>query len=202
MNFNEYSFYVCDTETTSLDSREGDVIEVSFIRLNDNAQRTWFIKPVNFSGISQDALRVNGHKLEDLNHSTKFGRDTYNERSRVIVDIENWVMEDGFTTDRRCLIGQNISFDKDYLFQTWKKSGSQSTFPFGRKSIDTMQLVFAMDLACGRNRSYYNLSSLVDDYGVKKEKAHRADADTRMTRDLWYKVFGELQSKFNNGSGS
>jgi len=201
LNFNEYSFYVCDTETTSLDNREGDIIELSLIRLNDNQQRTWLLKPVNFSGISAEALRVNGHKLEDLNHSTKFGKDTYVDRSKVVAEIENWVMEDGFTSDRRCLIGQNISFDKEYLIQLWKKCGAQDTFPFGRKMIDTMQIVFAMDLASGRNRQHYSLSSLVEDYGVKKEKAHRADADTRMTRDLWFKVFSELQSIFNRSAG-
>lgn len=183
-----FVFYVLDTETTGFDEIENDVIELSIYRLNDDAQKTWYLKPLNENTIEAGALRVNGHKLEDLKHQTKYGRDTYMAPDKVLVDVENWMMDDGVTSEDRILIGQNPSFDKKFLERLWKKCNSSGTFPFGRKMMDTIQLALLLDLATGSKRKAYNLSSLVDAFGVKKEKAHRADADTRMTKELYMKM--------------
>lgn len=183
-----FVFYVLDTETTGFDEIENDVIELSIYRLNDDTQKTWCLKPLNEKTIEAGALRVNGHKLEDLTHQTKFGRETYLPADKTLIDVENWMMEDGVTSEDRILIGQNPSFDKKFLERLWKKCNSEGTFPFGRKMIDTIQLALLMDLATGNSRKAYNLSSLADAFGVKKEKAHRADADTRMTKELYLKM--------------
>lgn len=192
-DFNGFVVYVVDTETTGFDDRLNDVIEISMYRLNDDTQKTWCLKPLNNDTIEAGALRVNGHKLEDLKHETKFGRETYLAPPKVLIDIENWMMEDGVTSEDRLLIGQNVSFDKGFLKELWKKCDSAGTFPFGRKMMDTIQIVILMDLAKGVKRKGYTLGSLADDFGVKKEKAHRADADTRMTKELWLKQIAFFQ---------
>ena len=94
-NFMNYVIYVADVETTGLDSRIHDVIELSLNRLSDNVQKTWCLKPLNIPGIDPGALRVNGHKLEDLKHETKHGRETYLDPRKVIVEIENWMGRSG-----------------------------------------------------------------------------------------------------------
>ena len=68
---NDFVFYVCDTETTSLDNSVGDIIELSLFRLSDNVQKTWCLKPLNFDGIDMGALKVNGHKYDDITHKQK-----------------------------------------------------------------------------------------------------------------------------------
>ena len=95
MNF--INLYVLDTETTGLDASKNDVIELSIIRLATDEQRTWCLKPINFEDISLDALRVNGHKLEDLKGLTKDGRERYCTPNKILVEVENWLMEDGVT---------------------------------------------------------------------------------------------------------
>jgi len=187
MDFNGFVIYVVDTETTGFDDRLNDIIEISMYRLNDDSQKTWCLKPLNNDTITAGALRVNGHKLEDLKHETKLGRETYLSPDKVLVDIENWMMEDGVTSEDRILVGQNVSFDKGFLRHLWEKCGSEGTFPFGRKMMDTIQIVLLMDLCKGVKRKSYTLGSLASDFDIKKEKAHRADADTRMTKDLWLK---------------
>lgn len=182
------SIYVVDTETTGFDADKNAVIELSIYRLSDDAQKTWCLKPFDTDIIEAAALRVNGHKLEDIKHETKVGRDTYLSPQKVIVDVENWMMEDGVTSEDRLLLGQNPSFDKNFMEKLWQKCGSRGTFPFGRKMLDTIQIVLMMDLAKGFKRQGYNLGYLVDDFGIKKEKAHRADADTRMTKELFLKL--------------
>lgn len=183
----DYVFYFVDTETTGLDSRINDVIELSALRMNDGVQKTWTMKPTNLETIDVGALRINGHKMEDLRWETKAGRDTYPDPSKVIVDVENWIMEDGVPTEQRVLIGQNVSFDREFLTQLWTKCNSKDSFPFGRRYLDTMVVEMFLDLCQGKMAEGYSLSNLVKKYGVKNEKAHSAAADTKATREVFEK---------------
>lgn len=194
----EFIIYCVDTETTGFDPIVNDVIELSIYRLNDDIQKTWCLKPFNKDGIEQGALRVNGHKREDLVGETKFGRDTYLDPNKVLVEIENFLMEDNSLSEDRILLGQNPSFDKLFMEHLWKKCNTFGSFPFGRKIIDTIQIVLLMDLAIGHKRDAYGLGSLVKDFDIKKDKAHRADSDTRMTKDLWLKLLDIAKEAFGN----
>ena len=182
-----FAVYVIDTETTGLDDSSNEIIELSILRLNDEVQRTWYIKPTKYDTITQDALRVNGHKLEDLKWQTTYGRETYRELSKVLPEIENFFMDDLEASDGRILVGQNVVFDLGFVRRLWEKANTLATFPFGDrpKVIDTIQLALLLDLIKGTREQYYNLTSLVERYGVKKEKAHKADSDTRMCKNVF-----------------
>lgn len=187
MNF---SFYVTDIETTGLDSHVHDVIEISMYRLGDTseaAQKTWCLKPLTPETIDQDALRINGHKLDDLLHKTKEGRERYLEPRKVIVDIENWLADDGLPADKRFLIGQNIGFDKDRLEMLWTKCESKDSFPIGRRMMDTMILELFFDFCKGSFAEGYSLNQIIKKYGVKNEKAHSAAADVKATKEVFEK---------------
>lgn len=184
----DYVIYVADVETTGLDSRVGDVIELSLYRLRDDVQKTWCIKPFNPDNIDPDSLRINGHKREDLLHHTKEGRELYQDPNKVIVEVENWVMEDGAPTANRILAGQNIGFDVDFLEQHWIKGQVRDSFPFSvKRMLDTMQLEFFMDLCKGKMAEGYSLKNLTAKYGLKNEKAHTAAADTKVTKEVLLK---------------
>ncbi len=185
-----YVFYVADIETTGLDSHRHDVIELSLFRLGDNsenAQRTWCLKPLTPETIDPDALRINGHKLEDLLHKTKEGRERYQEAEKVLIEVENWLADDMVPAEKRFLVGQNIAFDKDRLEQLWIKCNSKDSFPFGRRLMDTMQIELFLDYCKGQFAEGYSLSNLVKKYGVKNEKAHTAAADTKATKEVFEK---------------
>ncbi len=183
----KFELYFADTETTGLDHLKNEIIELSIYRLSDDSQRTWCLKPKKYDTIQPDALRVNGHKLEDLKHQTKFGEETYIEPAKVIPDIENWMLLDGMAAEDRILIGQNPRFDLEFLQDLWRTQSSMETFPWGNRpfTIDTRELSVFLDLVFGTRHQYYNLGSLVERYKVKKEKAHAAAADTRMCRDVF-----------------
>jgi len=180
-----YEFYIADSETTGLDPVENDVIETSLIRLSTQEQKTWLLKPININNISTNALRVNGHKLEDILHQTKEGRENYLDPNKIIVDIENWVMDDGVPAQNRFLIGQNIGFDRSMFENLWKKCNASGSFPFGRRMIDTMGIELFFDYCIGKFAEGYSLSNLTKKYGVKNEKAHSAAADTKATKDVF-----------------
>lgn len=199
----KYEFYVTDVETTGLDSHAHDVIELSMLRLSTGEQKTWSLRPTNPDAIDLGALRVNGHKLEDLRWETKLGRETYRNASEVLVEVENWLAEDGVPATHRALLGQNISFDKDFLEQLWTKCNSKDSFPFGRRYLDTMIIEIFIDYCRGQMGEGYSLGNLVKKYGVKNEKAHTAEADVKATKEVFLKqveFFQEKLGKLDIGS--
>ncbi len=202
-----YVIYVCDTETTGLNAVENDVIELSMFRLipqGDDSykedQRTWLIKAINPKTISDEALNKNGHKREDILHLSKFGKENYLLPQEVVDQVETWMMEDNVSAVDRVFAGQNPKFDLDFLKELWKRCDrpTENDFPFmignGNRVIDTKQIVVLFDICTGRRRKYYNLSSLVKAVGVKKGKAHKADEDTRMTKDLMMKLISIIKT--------
>lgn len=184
----DYVIYVADVETTGLDNRVNDVIELSLHRLTDDVQKTWCMKPFNPSAIDPDSLRINGHKLEDILHQTKEGRERYLDPIQVMIEVENWTMEDGVPTAQRILAGQNVQFDVNYLEQHWIKGKAKDSFPFSvKRQLDTMQIEFFMDLCKGQMSEGYSLNLLTKKYGLKNEKAHTAAADVKVTKDILMK---------------
>lgn len=191
-----YIIYVSDTETTGLDKDLNEIIELSMIRLyldgkKEQEQKTWLMKALKPETIQEEALKINGHKREDILGLTAYGKENYIHPVELLPQIENWIAEDDVTSADRVLGGQNIGFDFDIMESTWKRHNAFDTFPFlaghKRQTVDTKQLALFIDIIAGKRRKFYNLGSLVKAYGVKKEKAHRAAADTRMTAELLLK---------------
>lgn len=198
-----YVIYVIDCETTSLDTLNGDVVEISAARLipRDNGsyeeeQRTWLLKALNPKAITDEALKINGHVREDILCLTKEGKEKYKHPLDVVNDIELWMMDDNVSSMDRIFAGQNPFFDIEALKHLWKKVG-KNDFPFAiennNRVIDTKQMVVLFDVCTGKRRKYYNLSNLVKACGVKKGKAHRADEDVRMTKDLLLKLISFIK---------
>ena len=183
-----YSFYVTDIETTGLDSHLHDVIELSMYRMgdtSDNAQKTWCFKPLTPDTIDPAALRVNGHKLDDLLWKTKEGKDRYIDPNTALVDVENWLANDGLPAEKRFLVGQNVGFDKDRLEQLWIKCNSKDSFPIGRRMIDTMILELFFDYCKGQFAEGYSLNNIIKKYGITNTKAHTAAADVVATKQVF-----------------
>lgn len=185
---NNFNIYILDTETTGL-STDHSIIELSILRMNGGDQKTWLIEPLNKNNIDKDALRVNKHIEDDILHKTANGREKYIHPSIVLPEIENWLNEDGGTSDDRIMAGQNVcGFDKSMLISLWEKSNSLETFPFNKKLIlDTLIIEVFLDVIRNKREDYYSLGSLVDRYQIKKLKQHRADTDVIMTKDVLLK---------------
>lgn len=188
-----YVLYVGDTETTGLDPDKNEIVELSLIRtfLNSDKpdeQKTWLIRATMPLNISDEALAVNGHKREDILGLSKHGKENYILPKDVLPQIENWLAEDDCLAADRVLCGHNVKFDFDMLEAMWKRNGSEETFPFltGSKklTIDTKEITLFIDILIGKKRKFYNLGSVIKAFGIKKEKAHRADSDTRVTAEL------------------
>jgi DNA polymerase III alpha subunit (gram-positive type) len=197
-----YIIYVCDTETTGLEVGVNEIIELSLYRLDlenpdNNDQKTWLLRALKPETISDEALAVNGHLREDILCLTKNGKENYKHPEYVIADIESWIGEDNMSANDRVLAGQNIEFDYKHMECLWNNQSAIDTFPFSigynKLLLDTKLLTIAIDICVGRKREAYNLGSLVKAFGIKKEKAHKADADVRMTKDLLVKYLNTIK---------
>jgi DNA polymerase III alpha subunit (gram-positive type) len=188
-----FEIYICDTETTGLDYVDNCPIEISIIRFSTGQQKTWKLKALNEDKINLGSLKINGHKLEDITNQTKFGKETYLDPKSVIIDIENWLMEDNLSLEERVIAGHNVDFDKNMLKFLWKKLDSIDSFPFGRRSLDTFQIEFFLDYVNNNLKDSYSLASLLKNYGIKNEKAHSAEADTKATHKLLEKQFANYK---------
>jgi DNA polymerase III alpha subunit (gram-positive type) len=172
---------------------------------NKYEQKTWLVKAINEASISDEALKKNGHKLEDITWKSEFGRQNYKLPQDVIIDIEQWINQDGMSAHDRVFAGQNPNFDLKFMVEFWKKNDSFDTFPFvyGHNNlvIDTKELALFIDICLGRKRERYNLGSLIKDYGIKKGTAHRADEDSRMTADLLIKFINGMSKSIKESFG-
>lgn len=203
---NNYVLYVCDTETTGFEVGVNEIIEISFIRINlsslEEEQKTWLIKACSPSSISDEALKINGHKKEDILHLTDYGKKNYILPSKAIEEIELWIGEDMSSAHDRVFVGQNPEFDFKHIEAMWQKHSNMDLFPFltgtNKLIIDTKQIVMFIDVCLSFKRDRYNLSSLIKSFGIKKGTAHKADEDTRMTKDLIVKLIKELKPHIEN----
>lgn len=191
----KFELYCLDTETTGLDNSTNEIIELSIHRFSSGETKTWCLKSRNIESISTEALRVNGHKLDDLKHLTVQGRERYHDPAKVIAEVENWMLEDGMSDGDRVLVAQNPTFDMSFLQRLWKQEGCEATFPFGPRpfTIDTREIALFIDLLEGTRSEYYNLGSLIKRYGIKNSKAHSAESDTLATKELFLAQLAHLQ---------
>src|SRR5271157_1681844 len=107
----DYLIYISDTETTGMDEKEHDIIEMSFLRFyfnrpEDIEQKTWLLKAINATTIRDDALAKNGHKKEDILWQTVEGKQNYKKPEDILPEVEMWIAEDGHSAYDRVFAGQ------------------------------------------------------------------------------------------------
>ena len=187
---------VCDTETTGL-KNECEIVEISLYRLSNNEQKTWLIRALNESSVEDGALRINGHKKEDILCKTAYGKENYIEPQKAIIEIENWLNEDMLPASDRILCGHNVSFDKNMMQLLWSRCNSGETFPFSKYSLDTMQIEFMFDYCSGSKGEGYSLGVLTKKYGIKNAKAHSAADDTKAAVELFLKQVERYKKLLN-----
>lgn len=167
----EIDFLALDCETTGVDSRKDNIIELGAVKFslaeNFASFDSLFHSPTR---IPQFIERLTGIQNSDLDGAPKFLEKK--------TEVENFVGES-------VLVGHNLPFDIDFL----KSAGLDLSL---QKTLDTFLLA---GLILSRGESL-GLETLAQKFGVEHTEAHRALADAEATRDL-LRVFISLAQNFS-----
>ncbi|MFH0834613.1 MAG: 3'-5' exonuclease [Patescibacteria group bacterium] len=155
----EIEFVALDCETTGIDSRRDNIIELGAVKFslqkNLDSFDSLFASPTK---IPQFVERLTGIKNSDLVGAPKIAEKK--------TEFENFLGES-------ILLGHNLPFDLDFL--------ATAGFDFaGKKSLDTF-LLAGLILPRGESLA---LENLTEKFHIAHEDAHRALADAEATRDL------------------
>ncbi len=167
--FSSYdSVIVLDTETTGVNCRSDEIIELGFLRLDRNGERTeedYLIRlspgrrlpPVitQLTGIREDELFLNGVEKEVA--AEAFVRSLAGEKPLVCA--------------------YNAQFDLCFLYYFLQRLGQASALK-GVKMLD------AMTVYKDRRPYPHKLANAVDAYRLKTQNTHRAIDDAKATLEL------------------
>jgi DNA polymerase III epsilon subunit-like protein len=160
-----------DIEGTSPDVATGSILSLGAVD-TDDPNNQFYDECRAFEGahIAEEALAVNGFTKEEATDPSK------KSEAELVASFMAWA------TDRpqnRTLVGQNISFDYDYLRHACKRGSLE--FPFAKRTLDIHSLVWlhmtARDLTppVGNHHSIISLDFALRYVGIPEEpKPHNA----------------------------
>lgn len=174
-----------DTETTGLDPAHNEITQLSCIYEEDGKEIDRFncyMAPENLSYITKEALEVQGKTLEQLKEypSKQMGFVKF-----VVGFLEKHVNRYD-KTDKIVLAGQNIDFDKKFLYNFFCERGNKWFHSyFYQQMIDLKQFAFILSVQGLIKVKDVKLSTLAAECGFKFEHAHDAKYDIEMTRKVY-----------------
>lgn len=171
-NVDDYTYVVLDLETTGLNPRSDEIMEIGAVKTRDGKvidEFHTFVKPnklnkksLNITGITEDMLKDAPDIMQVLPKLLEFIKDSI-------------------------LVAHNADFDMTFLKNILSKSGIEFNPPY----IDTLRLSQALL----RNKiKSFSLDKLVDHFGLGAFQHHRALDDARVTVNVFWKLI-ELAKK-------
>lgn len=167
-------FIALDCETTGLDAKKADIIEVALYKFKDGKpveNIIHFVKP--------------GHPIPLRNRRLTGIDDTMVQDAPSFGDIAESIQE--FIVGLP-LVGHNISFDLRFLNQAMRKNGFDQ---IGNAAYDTLRLAALFF----PEEPSLKLTSLADKFNVLSDKqSHRAGADAELSGELFIKLQEYIRS--------
>jgi predicted DnaQ family exonuclease/DinG family helicase len=168
------SFISIDIETTGLDPRSSEIIELGAARFADGAQVESFSELVSPSApLPLEITRLTGITKEMVGQAQAIEKVI--EQYLSLIESAPWV------------VGHNVDFDLSFLkkYLTKKKHATIEA-----KALDTAVLSRILFPRLSR----YNLASLVSRFDIKRTHAHRAFDDARATAEIYLKLISHLSA--------
>ena len=156
-------YAICDIETTGGNCKNGKIIEIAIIVIEDMKIIDSFSSLVNPEmPITPFVSKLTGITEEMTSNAPKF-----HEIADEIIQI----------TDNAIFVGHNASFDYNYIVEEFAKLG----YKFSRKKLCTLSI--SKKLLPGQ--SSYSLGKLCKSLGIDINNRHRAFGDASATAELF-----------------
>lgn len=176
------SFVIIDIETTGLMPYWDDIIEVGAIRYEHGIEVRRFsslIKPP----VCEDGSYIDDYIIE-LTGITNEMLSTAPNIENVLSDLDSFI-------GNSILIGHNVNFDINFLYDNFEEYLGKS---LSNDFIDTMRL--------SRNlhpeEKHHRLSDLCQRYELSYSSAHRSINDCELTYSCYKHLLSEIDDKFSD----
>lgn len=171
------SFVVFDLETTGLDSKMDEIIEIGALKVVDNQVVDTF----------EMFVRPKTCISPFITHLTGITNEMVKEASRVEEVLPLFLeFVDGFV-----LVGHNVNFDVNFIYDA-----SMCLFlkPFSNDFIDTLRLSRKLL----KNLYRHKLGEIAHYYGIDTTGSHRSLKDVEMTLAIFYKLQEEIINQYGS----
>ena len=171
-----------DTETTGLDARTHEIIEIAVIRVRQNwtdGEKPQFsvidewsvkIQPENIATADPASLRVNGYTVTGWKNA---------------IAIKEALQKCSEKTDGAIMVAHNVAFDAGFLDNALAAHGIPNKMHYHR--LDTVSMAYAV-LHNTPDVARYSLAELGKHFGIVNENAHSALADARADFELFKRL--------------
>lgn len=170
---NNTTYVVFDLETTGFCINFNEIIEIGAVKIKNGIVLDQFCEFIH----PKDAI---GKTITDITGIT-------NEMVSDASNIEDILPKFVNFIQGSVLVGHNVSFDLDYLYENMKR---QKLFNKPFPAIDTMNL--AKVLYGNKGLKRFNLSAVAKYLKAEVEQQHRAVHDARTTYNVFSKMLGDL----------
>jgi len=176
----DIQFYLIDTETTGLNVKSHEVVQISIIRFKDRHQLSKYIIAEHPETASAEALKITGKTQADL---------LKGDPKEMVVELcHSFLEQDQTTPEHRCIVGHNITrFDLRFLHALWEKCGK--IFP-ANLFLDTIPYTKGYASKFGKiSPGGFNLRASLDLVNIEvKGELHNAISDSQHNYKLCKKL--------------
>lgn len=163
-----------DIETTGLDIFEHEIIEIGCV-----------VTTPRLKIIDKFELKIKPKKIEKAD-SVSLKINHYNEDEWIsAISIEEALNILFLKTEDCIMVGQNVSFDSNFLEYNFKKLGIKNKMHYHK--LDTISIAWAK-LHKKRNITHFSLREMCKYFDIKNENPHRALSDAYATYKLYKKL--------------
>ena len=169
-------YTVVDIETTSLDSRNGEILEISAIRVRNKKVVDTFSKLIKVSYVGSFTTHLTGITNAEM---LEYGEDL----TKVLEDFLAFLGDD-------VIVGHNVNFDVNFLYDNLE---SELGIFLTNDYVDTLRLsrMFLPEL------KHHRLDDLITYFNLEERSEHRALNDCILTNQVYLSLWG-LQNKIYN----
>lgn len=155
---------VADIESSGLDPRKHSLLSIGAVEL-EHPERQFYgeCRIWDGAGIMSDALAVNGFTEAECRDPKKQSLE------ELMNDFNHWVEQ----CEEKTLAGQNVSFDRDFLNDSFSRSGMSWHFSYRTLDLHTMAYMDAikrgLPIPRKNDRSDLNLDAILKYVGLPEE---------------------------------
>ena len=185
-------YFWFDVETTGVDEKKNDIIELSFIIVSGDQvySKQLLCQPFDWDAISPSALEVNKRTIEEL-QTFPHPQETH---ALLLAELGSFVNKFD-KEDKLIPCGHNVQFDIDFLREFFRKNND---FYYGswfkNEFLCSMSMAMIVAELGYIDPENFKLSTLAEAYGIDQSKEHEGMSDVHTSRHLFRAMARQLKN--------